>query len=143
GAVGVVAGIAMGYLVAGAWLRFLHRASSGGAMWRPEIRRELLLYGLPLTLTFGLDFIVSSSDRLLLGALAGVAAVGAYSASYDLAQQGMAALMMTVNLGAFPMAVRALETGGPAALRAQLERHAVVLLGLALPAAAALAVLGP
>ncbi len=143
GAVGLVAGIALGYLVAGIWLGFLHRAVPSGRGELPGVRRELLLYGLPLTLTFALDFIVSSSDRLLLGALAGVAAAGAYSAAYDLAQQGMTALMMTVNLGAFPMAVRAMETGGAAALQAQLKRHAVILLGLALPAAAALVVLGP
>jgi len=143
GVVGVVTGIALGYVVAGAWLGFLHRTVPSGHKNLPGMQRELLLYGLPLTLTCALDFIVSSSDRLLLGALAGVAAAGAYSAGYDLAQQGMTALMMTVNLGAFPMAVRALETGGAAALQAQLKRHAVILLGLALPASVALVVLGP
>ena len=143
GVVGVVAGIALGYLVAGTWLGFLHRTVPSGHENLPGMQGELLRYGLPLTLTFALDFIVSSSDRLLLGVLAGVAAAGAYSAAYDLAQQGMTALMMTVNLGAFPMAVRAMETGGPAALQAQLKRHAVILLGLALPASVALVVLGP
>lgn len=143
GVVGVVTGIVLGYLVAGAWLGFLHRTVPSGHKNLPGMQGELLRYGLPLTLTFALDFIVSSSDRLLLGVLAGVAAAGAYSAAYDLAQQGMTALMMTVNLGAFPMAVRAMETGGPAALQAQLQRHAVILLGLALPASVALVVLGP
>jgi O-antigen/teichoic acid export membrane protein len=140
-ATGVLAGIAMGYLAAGAWLMVLHRTREAARTPPVTLRRDLLRYGLPLTMTFGLDFVVNSSDRLLLGNLIGAAAVGAYAASYDLAQQGMTALMMTINLGAFPMAVRALELGGLDGARAQLLRHATVLFGVALPAAAALVVL--
>ena len=143
GAVGVVAGISVGYVASGAWLGLLQWRGVGTGRPRPEVRAALLGYGLPLTLTFGLDFIVNSSDRLLLGWLAGTDAVGAYAASYDLSQQGMTALMMTVNLGAFPMAVRALELGGLSAAQAQLRRHAVVLMGLALPATVGLVLLAP
>lgn len=140
-AAGVLIGITAGYLVAGAWLAVLHRPSGPARPAPLHLDRELLRYGLPLTMTFGLDFVVNSSDRLLLGNLAGTAAVGAYAASYDLAQQGMTALMMTINLGAFPMAVRALELGGIEGARAQLLRHATVLFAVAVPAAAALALL--
>ncbi len=143
GAVGMLAGIAGGYVASGIWLGVLQWRGVGGRRARPEVRAGLWRYGLPLTFTFGLDFIVNSSDRLLLGWLAGTEAVGAYAASYDLSQQGMTALMITVNLGAFSMAVRALELGGVSAAQAQLRRHAVVLMGLALPATVGLALLAP
>lgn len=143
GAVGVLLGITMGYLVAGAWLSVLHGRELGSGASRPAILQQLLAFGVPLTLTYGLETIVSSSDRILLGWLGGAAAVGAYAASYNIAQQAMTTLMVTVNLGGYPMAVRALEVGGREEAIAHLRRHGLVLVGLALPAAVALMLLAP
>lgn len=143
GATGVIFGITVGYVLAGAWLGFLHAPKLGQGKSQPAILRRLLDYGVPLTLTFGLDTIVISSDRLLLGALAGIASVGPYAAAYNISQQAITTLMVTVNLGGYPMAVRALELGGRQAALDHLRRHAVVLVGLAVPAAATLWVLAP
>src|SRR5690606_22027364 len=74
-----------------------------------EALREQLRYGLPLTITFALTWIISSSDRLLLGWLMDEAAVGVYAVGYDLAQQSLGLLLTIINTAAFPLAVQALE----------------------------------
>jgi len=80
---------------------------------------------------------------MLLGWMMGPASVGTYAVAYDLSFQGLTALMMLVNLSAFPLAVRALEEQGVDAASRQLTEHATLLFGLAAPGTVGLAVLGP
>ncbi len=104
---------------------------------------QLLFYGLPLTATFALKFIVTSSDRFLLGYLLRTEAIGLYSVSYDLASHSLGMFMMVVNLAAYPLAVRALEQKGRDAASQQLSQNIILLLGISLPAAAGFALLAP
>ncbi len=143
GAPGVLAGVTLGYVIGGGWLTLVHARGLAPGTARPAILRQVVHYGVPLTLTYGLETIVISSDRVLLGWLDGTTAVGGYAASYNITQQAMTALMVTVNLGAYPMAVRALELGGVEEARTQLRRHATLLMALGLPAAVALSLLAP
>lgn len=107
----------------------------------PALMRQLLRYGTPLALTAGLGMIVSGSDRFLIAWLLDDAATGRYAVSYDLASFAVGLLLMIVNLAAYPLAVRALEQGGPAAVRRQLGVNLTALLALGLPAAVGLAIL--
>jgi len=101
GTKGALLGLLAGWILAsvsfgwGEWI--------GVRLVRPD--RKLLLnlssYGLPLTILFFLNFLVSSSDRFLLGYLMSVGAAGLYAAGYDLAQQSVGLLMSAVNLAAF------------------------------------------
>lgn len=144
GATGVLLGAVMGYLVPGLgialrdWWRL--RATSAP---EPGIIVDVVQYGVPLTAALTLSFIVTYSDRLLLGWLRGSADVGTYAAAYDLTSQALFTLMMMVNLSAFPLAVRALEEKGVEAARSQLAAHAVLLLGAAGPATLGIALLAP
>lgn len=110
---------------------------------RPALR-EQLSYGLPLVATFALGWIISSSDRLLIGWLMSVDAAGLYSAGYDLAQQGVGLILATVQVAAYPLAVRAMESGGSDAARAQMKHSGEMIFFLACSAAGALCALpGP
>ncbi len=109
----------------------------------PPTMQALVRYGLPLTVTFAFGFILSTSDRLLLGWLRGPADAGIFAVGMDLAQQSLGMLMAIVNLAAYPLAVRAMNDHGPDAARAQLTHNGSMLLALAVPAAAGLAVLAP
>ncbi|MBE0594440.1 MAG: oligosaccharide flippase family protein [Burkholderiaceae bacterium] len=107
--------------------------------WR--LARELAVYGIPLTGSIALVFIIDSADRFLLARFLGSHAVGVYSAAYDLAAQSLQVLMMAVNLAAYPLAIRAYEAGGiPAALE-QLRQNGNLLFAIAIPAAAGMIVL--
>jgi O-antigen/teichoic acid export membrane protein len=110
---------------------------------RPALR-EQLSYGLPLVATFALGWVISSSDRLLIGWLMSVDAAGLYSAGYDLAQQGVGLILATVQVAAYPLAVRAMESGGPNAARVQMKHSGEMIFFLACSAAGALCALaGP
>ena len=104
---------------------------------------DLLIYGVPLTATFALGFIVSTSDRFLLAGLIGKDSAGLYSAAYDLAQQSLMLLMMVVNLAAYPLAVRVLESHGREAASKQLKQNGTLLLMVALPGSLGMAMLAP
>ncbi|MBE2909135.1 oligosaccharide flippase family protein, partial [Anoxybacillus flavithermus] len=99
-----------------------------------SLLKELLSYGLPLTSTLLLSFIMNQSDRLLISWMIGKSEVGVYSVAYDLTQQTIIMLMMVVNLAAYPLCIRALENGGIESAQRQVRESAVALLLIAFPA---------
>ncbi len=143
GVPGVVVGAIIGYLAPGLRLAGYDWRGASPRHGDAEMLREVVRYGLPLTATYALAFVVNSSDRLLLGWLRGPADVGTYAVAYDLSYQGLTALMMMVNLSAFPLAVRALEDHGVESAGKQLTQHATLLLALAAPATMGLVLLAP
>jgi O-antigen/teichoic acid export membrane protein len=143
GAYGPILGLAVAALVA-----------AFGLMWREwrdvrpgrsdrRLRRDLSAYGLPLAAMFALEFVVSGSDRFMLGWLLGSAAVGIYAAGYDLAIMSLTLLMMVVNLASYPLVIRALETEGQEAARNRLREGGLLLLAIAVPAATGLVICAP
>lgn len=108
-----------------------------------ELISQLCNYGLPLTATFALGFVVNSSDRFLLGWLINTETAGLYSVGYDLAKNSLGMFMMVVNLAAYPLAVRAFEQKGTEAAQEQLSQNATALLAIGLPATTGFALLSP
>jgi O-antigen/teichoic acid export membrane protein len=106
-----------------------------------NLLKECLKYGLPLTATLSLSFILNQSDRLLLGWMIGKSEAGIYSAAYDLTQQTIIMLMMIVNLASYPLCVRALENEGIEAAQSQVRKGATALLMIAVPATIGIVVL--
>ena len=109
----------------------------------PELTRALLAYGLPLTATFTLSFVIGSSDRFLVAWFLGTDAAGAYAAGYELGWTSVLTLMTIVNLAGYPLVMRAMESAGPAAARVQLQQNGLLLLAVGLPALLGAAILAP
>lgn len=105
--------------------------------------RTLLSYGLPLTITFALAWVVSSSDRLILAWFLDEGAVGVYSAGYDLVFQAITLLLVIINTAAHPLAVKALEQHGMSAATEQLRQNGELICVVALTAAATLISMSP
>jgi O-antigen/teichoic acid export membrane protein len=142
GAWGLLIGLMAGMLISifiqtGSWKRVRFHFIDN------RIFRELLVYGLPLSATFILGFVVSSSDRFLLGLFLGADATGMYAAGYDITKQTLGILMVIVNLAAYPLAIRALEQNGKEAARQQLSHNITLLLIIALPCTAGFVLLAP
>jgi O-antigen/teichoic acid export membrane protein len=144
GVPGILLGLGLGmiipYVTLGAWRAW--RVAAGNTFNR-ELAARLLRYGLPLTATFALGFVVNSSDRFLLAALSGTEAAGLYAAGYDLGQYTIGVIMMIINLAAYPLIIRAMEQQGPDAARQQMRSSARLLLAVGVPATAGLALLAP
>ena len=133
GATGVLIGLLVALTVPGMWMLW--------RMWRVvrvhridrEIFMHLVGYGLPLTATFALNFVLNSSDRLLIGWLMGAESVGLYAVGYDLASQTLGMLMAIINLASYPIVVRKLELQSEEAAKSQMQVNAALLLIVAMP----------
>ncbi|HET6520796.1 MAG TPA: oligosaccharide flippase family protein [Geminicoccaceae bacterium] len=119
-----------------------------GSSWRgvhprlvdPRLLKQLLAYGLPLTASLTLNFVVSASDRFLIAWLLGSEETGVYAAGYDMIWHTLTMLMMLVHLAGYPLAVRALEQQGVEACQRQLRQNFLLLVAIGVPAAAGIAV---
>lgn len=106
--------------------------------------RAYLAYGLPLSATFLLVWVVSSSDRIIIAQLLNDSATGIYAAGYDLAQSSLILLLSIINTAATPLAINALEKQGMAAARNQMADNGELIFVFALAGAAGLiALTGP
>ena len=100
---------------------------------RPKIG-AILAYSTPLTISFLLLTIITTSDRYFLQFLEGSAAVGIFSASYVLAANSIGLVFMLVNVAAYPLAIKMFEVDGEHAARNRLRQNASVMLAIGLPA---------
>jgi O-antigen/teichoic acid export membrane protein len=143
GSVGLLFGVAAGHLcivlpnLVPTW------GSIRRSLLRKELVRELAAYGFPFAMTGALAAIIDASDRYIVGILIGTDAAGLYAAPCDLAMRSMYILMVVVAMAGNPIILRTYEAGGEAAVRPLIRRQAELLLGLALPAAIAYALLAP
>lgn len=144
GAPGLLLGLSLGSVAAFLLNRQVSDWSGSTLQVDGVLLSTLLSYGLPLTITFALGFIVNSSDRFLIGWLLGRSETGLYSAGYDLASFTVTMLLSIVNLAAYPLTVRALEDEGEDAARSRLHDTLHLLLLVGAPATAGLMLLaGP
>jgi O-antigen/teichoic acid export membrane protein len=109
---------------------------------RPELT-EYVSYGLPLTITFVLGWVISASDRVLLAWLDSETATGVYAAGYDLAQQSLGLLLSIVNTAAYPLLMRKMALEGEYAASHQIQRNGELIFTVALCGAAGLIALAP
>ena len=96
-------------------------------------------YGLPLSLSLVLSLLLASTDRFVLAAFTGEAAVGAYHAGYTLSNRTLDVIFAWIGMAGGPAAVAAFEQGGETGLKRVALHQAAMLVIVALPAATGLA----
>ena len=69
-----------------------------GGFFDYKIIRKFCYYGFPLTGLFLFDYMLTSSDRIIIGYFLGPESVGIYGANYDLIKQFLLFLMVVQNL---------------------------------------------
>lgn len=144
GAVGLLIALVLAYSSPSLLMNWSTWKKSGIRDFQPDIFQQLMRYGLPLTGSFALNFIISSSDRILIKHFLGDEAVGHYAVGYDLAQQTLTVIFMMVNLAARPLIIRAYEHEGDASAQIQFGQFGRILFFVTVPAAIGLYVVaGP
>ena len=96
-------------------------------------------YGLPLSLSLVMSLALSTTDRFVIAAFLDQAAVGAYHAGYSLSNRTLDVMFLWLGMAGQPACIAALERGGPEALRRTANDQASLMLLVALPAAAGVA----
>ncbi len=143
GPVGVVLGTATGMLVPAVIISAKSWAMFDKTLYTPELTRKLLIYGTPLAASFFLDEIANLSDRYMLALLIDEAEAGKYSVGYDLAGNTIMMIMNAINLAAYPMIVKLLDTKGKEAALEYFNTYVILLLSISIPAVVGLSLVGP
>ncbi|WP_052699331.1 lipopolysaccharide biosynthesis protein [Hyphomicrobium sp. 99] len=115
-ATGLAGGVAAAHILAAVPL--IREGWSGiWAKYSADVARQYLKYGSPLILAFGINAVGQSGDRLLLGRLDSVGAVGPYGAVGDLIKQSLVVVSEAVAGSYMPHAKRAASDGDSAQTR--------------------------
>jgi O-antigen/teichoic acid export membrane protein/CelD/BcsL family acetyltransferase involved in cellulose biosynthesis len=99
-----------------------------------QIFYEIMQFGSPFIITYGLSFILSGSDRFLIEYFLGPDQVGIYSAGYAFPDRIGQNLFMAVATASFPLLIRRYEQEGKEAAQDQTYTNGVALLALSIPA---------
>jgi O-antigen/teichoic acid export membrane protein len=114
------------------------KQSRGGVFERDRVR-GYAVYGYPIAASLALTVVLSSTDRFLLAAFMDEAAVGAYHASYSIANRTLDVLFLWLGSAGQPALVMALERGGLDHLKDAAREQLSTFLLIGLPAAAGVA----
>lgn len=105
---------------------------------RPQINiqllKRLLLYGMPLSITFVLLEVIHASDRLLLSWLLGAEYAGRYAAAFSLPNQLLLILANTVGMVLYPQIIQWFKQKSQQEIAQQLSHYLLILSGVLLPA---------
>ena len=111
---------------------------TAGTLDKTELVR-LVAYAWPLVAVAATAVILQSSDRFLIGSLAGTSALGIYAVAYNLVERPTTLICSSISTATFPLVVQVLENQGIDAARLQNGRNGIALLVVTLPACAGLA----
>ena len=133
GAMAPFAGLLVTYLLAdlmmlrqfwhGIQLSFLDRA----------FIQKITAYGLPLTGSYLMNYIMSNSDRLMLLWLEDEHSAGLYAAAYDLSSFAMLVVLSAVHYALYPLALKAFEQGNQTQGSNLLAQNLLLLLMASVP----------
>ena len=136
---GLLLSIALSYIVAMViyaaqlWHRPLHP-------FDPKILKEMLRFGLPMTVSGAIFMLDTILDRLVVGAYLGEHAAGVYGASADLVRQVILFPGVAIGSAVVPIAIRLMSQGNQAAVDKHMMDSMELLLGVLAPAAAGMAI---
>ena len=106
------------------------------------LNKKLLIYGLPLASAAILEELTKSTDRFMLAAFTDKAQAGMYAVGYDVSGNSIFMMMTAINLAAYPVVVKLLETEGKQAARNYFKQYSIMLFGIAIPAVFGLILVG-
>lgn len=142
GALGIIIGMAMGFVVPSFFMSLSTWATVKPSSYDPVLFKRLLVYGLPLASAAVLEEFTKSADRFMLASLEDKAQAGLYAVGYDLSGNSILMLMSAINLAAYPVIIKRLEIEDKQAVYQYFKQYTLLLLGIALPAVMGLILVG-
>jgi len=142
GATGVVAGITLGTLIPAlfsfkkVWLPLSLKA------YESKLFKRFVTYGMPLAAAALVEEITKVSDRFMLAILQDKSQAGFYAAGYDLSGNSILMIMSAINLAAYPVIIKLLESDGMKPAMDYFKKYVVLLLGISIPAVVGLNLVG-
>ncbi len=107
------------------------------------LARDFVVYGMPVGLTMIFSGLATTATPIIVGALAGYQAVGAFALGLTIVQSSLGVISTGISSAGYPAAVRAAERDDPSVARLALAHNYTLLLAALLPAGVGLAMLSP
>lgn len=126
---GFVLGNCAALCYAGAW-----RSALRGP-FDPALLRRLLRFGWPLSVKGGFEQISPTVARYIIDYSVGATAVGLYAVATDFSAQTLGSIVGSISLAGIPLAFRANDRGGTAAVAEQLANNARIIVAISAPLA--------
>ncbi len=138
-AAGPFAGLALAAAIALAFdlPKMLARAKGGTPSF--EKLKTFFSYGMPISLSLILSYVLSAGDRFVISAMMGNASVGIYAAGYGTANRGLDVLFIWAGMAAGPLLIAALELGNREKAREMAAKAFSIMAFLTFPAATGIA----
>jgi len=105
--------------------------------------RKLLVFGMPLSLSYAVNATVYATDRYIVGAFGGAALLGLYAVGFDLADKLVKSVSQPLGTAALPLLIDRLDRDGPEGARAQAAQNLVLLAAIVTPACIGLIAVTP
>jgi O-antigen/teichoic acid export membrane protein len=137
GATGTIIGIIFG-MVCMALVDLPQWLSASFRQFDPKLLKEIIHFGMPLVISFGMAVIISTSDRFLIEYFHGADQVGLYAAGYTLTDRIISITFLMIAVPSLPLTVHRMENEGIEGARDQTYRNGVAMLAIGLPACAGL-----
>jgi len=96
-------------------------------------------YGMPLSVSLILGYILQVGDRFVISALMGNGQVGIYAAGYGTANRGLDILFVWAGMASLPLLIAALELGNPQKAKDMAGKAFAAMAFLTFPAATGIA----
>jgi O-antigen/teichoic acid export membrane protein len=134
GADGILWGLTIGALVVVAFdaRRIINRLRSG--TFDLDMQKQILLFSAPICISFFVELVMSSTDRVMVQFFLGSNELGIYAVAYSIAERAVSAVFMALGIASYPLVVRAMERGGAEAAIRQARQNVELLIAIALPA---------
>ncbi len=117
--------------------KMLYRAKGGKASFT-ELK-QFFSYGMPLSLSLILSYVLQAGDRFVISALLGNGQVGIYAAGYGTANRGLDILFVWAGMAAGPLLIAALELGNAQKAKDMARKAFAIMALLTFPAATGIA----
>lgn len=143
GASGIIFGIAIGtfipaiFVFKGIWLPLNKKE------FNPVLLKKLLIYGLPLAAAALVEEVTKVTDRFMLAGIRGKSDAGLYAVGYDLSGNSILMIMAAINVAAYPVIIKLLDSEGTEAAIKYFRKYIVLLLAVSIPAVIGLNLVGP
>jgi len=119
-------------------LTFMFKEMEGGK--REDAKAKTYFkYGMPISISLLLTYVLSSGDMYIISALLGDTSAGEYSAGYNFANRSLDVLFIWLGMAVTPIAITAMEREGVEKSRDIMRSYGATLLCVAMPAAVGMA----
>ncbi len=119
-------------------LPFMIKHMRGGRFEKTRVQKYIA-YGLPISMSLMLAYILSQGDLFFIKYFMGDASVGEYNAGYNLANRSLDVIFIWIGMAMTPIAITSLERDGLEKTKQVLKKYGEVLLLMILPAATGIA----